>query len=119
MPNRRWQDWVNLALGLWLLASPALLGYAGTPAAWNAYVASAAIVALAASAAHVPRVSAEVVNGLLGLWLVVSPFALGFTHMRSVALHTVLMGIMIGSFAVWGAFSNNIRYERWLRRYSA
>lgn len=27
-----WEEWVNLALGLWLLASPFLLGFAHTPA---------------------------------------------------------------------------------------
>lgn len=34
-----WEDWVNLALGVWLFFSPWIFGYAQLqPAAWNSYI---------------------------------------------------------------------------------
>ncbi|MBI2291685.1 MAG: SPW repeat protein [Betaproteobacteria bacterium] len=49
--TRRWQDWVNMLLGLWLFVSPWPLQYAShEAAAWNAYGLGTAIVAFAAVA---------------------------------------------------------------------
>lgn len=118
MATRRWQDWVNLALGLWLFVSPWALDYAHTAAAWNAYVMGAGIVVFAAIAAYVPKAWEEVINTLLGVWLVLSPFVVGFTGMAGVALHTAVIGVLVIGFAVWAMFSDPKFYERWHRSHS-
>lgn len=113
MMTKRWQDWANLLLGLWLFVSPWMLQYADSTAAWNAYVMGAGIVVFAAFAAYMPRTWEEVINTLLGVWLVVSPFLLGFAGMAGVALHTVVIGVLVMAFAMWAMFSDRTFYERW------
>lgn len=112
MVARRWQDWANLVLGMWIFASPRVLGYEGI-AAWNAYVIGAGILVFALLAARIPKAWEEIINMMLGVWLVVSPFALGFSEKTETALHTVLVGILTAAFAIW-AMSNDKRvYKRW------
>jgi SPW repeat len=123
MATRRWQDGANLLLGVWLFASPWLLGtlvthaeverYAGSAAAWNAYVLGAGLVAFAALAAYMPKAWQEAVNTLLGVWLVFSPFVLEFQGMPRMALHTVLIGILATAFAIWAMFNDREFYKRW------
>ena len=118
MATKRWQDWVILVLGLWLFVSPWILDYAQTTAAWNAYVIGAGVVVFAAIAAYVPKAWEEVLNTLLGLWLVVSPFILGFTGMTRIALHTVVVGFLVTAFAVWAMLRDPKFYARWHRSHS-
>ena len=118
MATRRWQDWANLVLGSWIFISPWVLDYAGTTAAWNAYVMGIGIVVFALIAAYMPKAWEEVINTLLGMWLVVSPFALGFSAMTTIALHTVVAGILVTAFAVWAMFSDANFYKRWHRGHS-
>src|SRR5215207_5642310 len=99
MVVKRWQDWANQVIGSWLFISPWLLNYSGTVAAWNACVLGAAIVVVAFIAAYMPKAWEEMINTLLGIWLVVSPFVLGFAEPKRVALHTVLIGILVTAFA--------------------
>ena len=43
-----WEEWVNLALGAWLLISPWLLGFStATIAMWNAVIIGALVVVFA------------------------------------------------------------------------
>jgi hypothetical protein len=109
---RRWQDGANLVLGAWLFLSPWVLNYSSTPAAWNAYVTGAAIVLFALIAAYMPKAWEEIINTLIGMWLVISPFVIAPVR-ADVALHTVVVGILATAFAIW-AMSNDQRfYKRW------
>lgn len=119
MTARRWQDWVNLLLGVWLFVSPWALEYAADgAAAWNAYVMGAAIVVLAAIAAYMPKTWEEIINTLAGVWLILSPYALGFASSTLVALHTVVVGVLVTAFAVWAMFSDK-EFRRWYDSHSA
>lgn len=112
MGTRRWQDWANLVLGLWLFVSPWVLAYAGG-AAINAHAVGLAIVSFALIAAYMPKAWEEVVNGLFGIWLVVSPFVLGFADATEIALHTVVVGILATAFAFWAMSNQKSFYRRW------
>ncbi len=71
---KRWQDGVNVIVGLWVLISPWVLGFSTTPVAtWTTALLGAAIVVLAGSAAFVPKVWAEVSTVGLGAAVLVSP----------------------------------------------
>jgi ABC-type molybdate transport system permease subunit len=118
MVARRWQDSANLILGAWLFVSPWVLDHAGTTAALNAHVMGAAVVVFAVIAAYMPKAWEEMINTLLGVWLVLSPFVLGFAATSIVALHTVVVGILATAFAVWAMASDKRLYERWHRRHS-
>ena len=115
MVARRWQDCANLVLGIWLFVSPWALGYADTVAAANAWVTGTGIVVFALIAAYMPKAWEEIINMLFGVWLVVSPFALGFSAATEVALHTVVVGILATAFAIWAMSNDQSFYKRWQR----
>jgi SPW repeat len=114
MVVRRWQDWANLVLGFWVLASPWVLEYGGV-AAVNAAVMGTGIVLFALIAAYMPKAWEEIINMLCGVWLVVSPFALGVPAHTEIALHTVVVGILATAFAIWAMSNDQSFYKRWQR----
>lgn len=105
MEMKRWQDWVNLLLGLWVLISPVQLGFApGQPeATWNAWVTGTGmiIVFVVGGSVEMKAVWQEVANLILGLWLVVSPWLLGFAAHMTARSNAVAVGIVVAAMAVW------------------
>ncbi len=60
MDTMRWQDWVELALGMWLVVSPVVLGFEQLPlASWNAVILGAAIIAFALAELGLPKLWEE------------------------------------------------------------
>ncbi|WP_202962670.1 SPW repeat protein [Herminiimonas sp. CN] len=112
--TKRWQDGGNLVLGVWMFFSPWMLAYAaGMPlAAWNAVILGAAIVVFAAVAMYMPRVWEEGLNMALGVWLIVSPWALRFTAERSAMMNAVVVGILVAALAAW-AMLRDKEFEKW------
>lgn len=106
--THQWRDVANLVLGLWLLISPWVLSYASEPmvAAWNAHIVGI-IVAVAAIAALVAfHKWEEWVNVVLGVWLIVSPFLLGYAMLTSALWNQIVVGVLIGILALWTAVSS-------------
>lgn len=114
MTTKRWQDMVNLVLGAWLFVSPWTLGYVDsvTNATWNAYLIGAATMAFAAYAVYLPRAWEEAINMILGLWLIISPWALGFASVTGVAMNAVIVGVAVTAMATWAMFSDR-EFEKW------
>jgi len=55
-----WQEWVNMALGIWLLVSPWVLGFHASEALrWNSVIAGVLIPALAACVLVQERAKAD------------------------------------------------------------
>jgi SPW repeat len=100
------QDWINLVLAVCLFFSPWAIGFVTdvTPT-WNAWIVGVALGALAIATLSVFAEWEEWVNVLLGLWLVVSPWLLGFaTNVNAMWTH-VIMGVLVAAasaWAVWG-----------------
>ena len=70
---------LNVVLGIWVLISPFALGFASMQAAmWNDIATGIAVLVLAAVRSTQNQASA-VFNVLLGGWLIVSAFVLGFS----------------------------------------
>ena len=103
--SHRWQDVVNLIAGVWLIAAPWLLGFTqdGT-AAWNAYVLGAIIAVAAAAALVAFHEWEEWVSALLGLWLIVSPWILGFTGLAAAMWNAIVVGVIVGGLALWAIY---------------
>ena len=97
MNTRRWQDWVILIAGVWLLCSPfwmAAYSEAGG-AALNSVIVGMLLIAASSIALARPRPWEEWVNLLLGAWLVVAPFALAFEDVRAATLNHIVIGIIV------------------------
>ena len=90
---KHWQDVVNAVLGLWVIISPWVLGFEGSSMAMsNAVIVGVLLVATALGAVFVPRAWEEWTEAGIGLWLVVSPWVLGFSGNRNAMLSTVIAG---------------------------
>jgi hypothetical protein len=99
---KRWQDWVMLVLGIWLFLSPFILGYPDLGAAMsvNSYIFGAIVTALAIAALARPRMWEEWVTLVLGLWLIISPFALGFRADTVATTNHIIVGLLIALDAI-------------------
>ncbi len=99
---RSWQDGATLVVGLWLIVSPWLLSFAATSAAmWNAVLFGAIIAVLALAALMRFRDWEEWVGMAVGVWLVVSPWVLGFAATRMAMWNAVIVGILTLALAGW------------------
>lgn len=68
---------VNIFLGLWVMAAPALLGY-GPAAADNGHIMGPVIVTFAAVAIFECTRPVRKWNYLCGIWLLLAPWILGY-----------------------------------------
>jgi hypothetical protein len=112
--TERWRDWVMLVLGAWLFLSPWILGFAGgapvgaegavtgpTAAAWNAWIVGVVVAALAIWAIAMFAQWQDWLNGILGVWLVIAPWVLGFGSLAAAAWNSVIVGLLVLAFAAW------------------
>ncbi len=102
--TKRWQDWLTLVLGAWLILAPltgAGSGALSDVAAWNSYVSGVAIAIFAIAALYRPQIWEEWVNLAIGIWLIAAPFILGFTDQTVVMWNQIIVGVLVGGDAVW------------------
>lgn len=94
--KQRWEDWINLILGAWLFFTPFLFGYTGAAtAAWNAYIFGAALVILTIIALSAPQPWEEWVDSAIGLWIVISPWILGFSALTAATWNALIIGFVV------------------------
>lgn len=100
---KHWQDPVNLILGIWTLISPWALGFHATSGrATDNAVLLGILIGLAAIAAMVHvRAWKEWINVILGAWLFISPWALGFSGMAAAAWSAWIIGAVVFILALW------------------
>lgn len=106
------QDWLLVIAAIWLFISPWVLGFSGavsgtgaggavidgSRAAWNAWVLGAIVFLVAISQATsftATRFQERWVNVVLGIWIFVAPWALGFTALPSAAWDHWVIGAII------------------------
>ena len=118
MATKRWQDWANGILGLWMLASPWMFGFAAgdNPAARAAWLLGAAIIVFAGIAVYIPKAWEEALNIILGLCLLASPRALSYTDQPKATLNAVLIGLFVTLFAVWAMVMDTTVQKWWHER---
>ena len=107
--KQHWQDWVNVLLGLWVFGSPWLIEHTmitevpggGLLGMWNAWVVGLVVVVIAGIAVYAYKAWEEWTNIALGLWLLVSPWVLGFSKSAALMWNAVIFGVLILVFAGW------------------
>ena len=98
---KHWQDVTNAVLGAWLLFSPLALGFqSDLTAVANVVLVGVALLATALGAIFVPRAWEEWTETILGLWLAVSPWVLGFES-AAARSSAVVTGLVILTLALW------------------
>jgi hypothetical protein len=113
MTTRRWQDGINGVLGFWMLMSPSILGFATTsraiPTAW---ILGFAIIVFAVIAVYMPKAWEEVVNILLGIGPIASPWVLAYADQARPTANAVVAGLLVTAFAIW-AMLMDAGVQRW------
>jgi hypothetical protein len=98
---KHWQDSTNAALGAWLIVSPLALGFQGDVLALvNTAIVGVLLVAVALGAIFVPRAWEEWTETVLGLWLAVSPWVLGFEGQMA-KMNALVIGLLVLTLALW------------------
>ena len=91
-----YQDWVALVCAVLLFVAPWILGFSGDVAATRAAWITGVVVALFAAAALVQFAEwEEWVNGLLGVWMIVAPWIVGFATVGVAVAAFVVLGIVV------------------------
>ena len=94
-----WRDFANLALGVWLIASPFTLGYSDPAMIWSDVVSGIAIVVLAALTLS-PRFDlARWGLCFVGMWLLFAPLVFWASDASAYANGT-LIGALVIAFSV-------------------
>lgn len=112
-----WQDTVSLLLGVWLIFSPWILGFTGTPVAmWNAVLFGVLIAIMALMALIEFQEWEEWADMVIGAWLIVSPWVLGFATMYATdgamtgaygaSWNFIAVGVLTLGMAAWSLFDH-------------
>lgn len=107
MAGRRAQDWANLVLAICLFLSPWVIGFAteATPT-WNAWIVGVVLGALAVATLSAFAEWEEWANMVIGLWLVVSPWILGFMANVNAMWTHVILGLLVAALAAWAVWDH-------------
>src|ERR1041385_1697768 len=93
-------SWLNILLGIWVIISPFAVQFAQLPAAmWNNVIVGIVIAILAIIRTSTPRQAGwSWVNVILGIWMIISPFALGVMT-TAIVSNNIILGIVIALIA--------------------
>jgi hypothetical protein len=98
---------INFFVGLWVLLSPFVLGFAMFESlVWNNVIVGIAIMAIAASRAWGRRgPGLSWINFILGLWLIVSAFIFDTQMNATVVWNQVISGAVVSIVAAMSALA--------------
>jgi 4-amino-4-deoxy-L-arabinose transferase-like glycosyltransferase len=114
LSTRRWQDQLTVVLGLWLIFSPLVFGFPPeAPQALNFYLAGLAMVVLAAWDLIKTYMWAVVLNILIGIWVVVSPWVLSMSGFRDIVNNAVIIGLAVIILGMWELRSDPELHKQW------
>jgi hypothetical protein len=102
-----------------MFLSPYILGFSvgNGVAARTAWVLGAAIIVFAGIAVYMPKAWEEALNIVLGLCLLVSPWALSYTEQSRATTNAVVIGLLVTVFAVWAMLMDTAVQKWWHDRH--
>jgi hypothetical protein len=109
--QQHWQDLITAALGAWVFVSPWVfqqvtgthsdMSEAAALAAWDLWVVGITLAVVAAMALLAFHSWEEWLVVALGVWLLLSPWLLGFNVLHGLRLNAVVTGALVVLFACW------------------
>jgi heme/copper-type cytochrome/quinol oxidase subunit 3 len=97
--NLMLMDWVNLVLAIALVISPWVLAFSTGLATYNAVIAGLIIGLVAIGAIVAFAQWEEWVNLIVGAWVFISPFVLGFADSTAAMWTHVVIGLVVAVLA--------------------
>jgi hypothetical protein len=125
MDMKRLRDWVIGLLGLWMWVSPRVIHFAGIQpgAIWCAWLTGAAIILVTVGSRFVIETWSpwqDGTNAVLGLWLMVAPWVLGFAAHLAARNNSIIVGFFVTVLALWGMFVETDlrkRMDEWMHEH--
>jgi len=114
MTKFRWQDWVAIVLGCWLIVSPWQMEYTLHHAA-TANASGVGVVLVVYNLIAVGRLveqGQEIFNIMAGCWLVLSPYALDFSSESGATINAIAVGVAVVILAFWQLFDATRRKKK-------
>lgn len=108
---------INVLLGIWLIISPWVFGYAsaGPAVMWNSVVVGALVLILAATRFSTPHTAPGLSWAaiVLGLWTIASPWIYVYQSLSNAMWDNIATGIAIVLVALWsgGATAAEARHQ--------
>lgn len=104
MNNAKWENWTNLALGIWLLFTPrfftnSLATDVTMRMNLNFWIVGAAIAVSAGLALRNLKPWEEWANLILGGWMIISPWVFGYTIERGLLWNSLLIGAVVATLS--------------------
>ena len=101
--NAKWCDVANLVLGAVLFFSPWMFGFDAGKVSQNAHITGLVIAILAIAALAAFAVWEEWLNLIVGLWLIASPWLLGFQDSSAMAVDVSIGAVVaiLAALEVW------------------
>ena len=97
-----WKNMLCMLAGLWLWVSPFVLHFKlGSDASSDANVVGILIGTLSMMAIATPQVWEEWSKVVLGLWLLASPWLLGFSHQLVATYNISIVGLVVIALSLW------------------
>lgn len=113
---KHWQDPVNVLLGAWLISSPWVLGFQDQmPAMWTFVATGVLLAASALGAIFLPKAWEEWSEVVLGVWLMASPWVVGFAANAIAMQNALFVGLAVTILALW-VLGTDDEYGGWLHR---
>jgi SPW repeat-containing protein len=117
MDMKRVRDLLITLLGLWLMMSPRVLHFATghLDAIYNTWLLGAAVILITAVSRYLldeRNPWEDIACAALGLWLMVSPWALGFTQAPERS-NSVIVGFLVAALALW-ATAVDAHLRKWV-----
>jgi hypothetical protein len=110
MGTHKTLNWLVGLAGLWEVIAVFILGYTASSAAlWNALIVGVALLVLGVWAAlsnqETTDKSLDWINALIGVWLIIAPFILGYTAIVAAMWNDIIVGLVVVVFEVWAALT--------------
>lgn len=89
---------ISMLLGLWIIFSPFLLGFRGVlPAVWNGVVVGLSVAFFSGIRVSLgyDQTRWSWCTALFSLWLIASPFVLGFAKITSATWNDISVGVVL------------------------
>jgi hypothetical protein len=114
----QWEDWAGIAVGLWMLASPWVLGYTDHNAAtMNALLLGTVLIVVELLNLDQHQSAEEWIDIAAGLWLLASPFVVGFTSTSTATLNALAVGALTILLAVLALSPLDEKIRLWWREH--
>lgn len=111
MRTQHWQDVASLLLGIWLVFSPLALDF-GPVAAWITVALGVGVILFAIEGLVIPSYLEEWGEILLGLALLVAPWAVGYAS-GAAMVSSLVTGVLVIVFAIWEMMTDREFHTWW------